>query len=106
MEEVVAVELRLEGGETRYFMTWGRVQDPVDGSALEAIVMGQAPAFDLGGVPLRARLCGTLQEASRQPYFFEALLSFSRRRPAWTEAWRKSADRKMRKGKDLFYLGR
>jgi hypothetical protein len=100
---VVAVEVRLKSGPKRYFMTWGRVQD-VD--ALEALVLDQCPTFDLGGVAAKARLCDTLQDASREPYFYEALVYFSQQRPSRTEAWRTSMDRKMRKGKDLYYLGR
>jgi len=106
VEDVVAVEVRLKGGGKRYFMTWGRVQEAVDGSALESIVLDQCPTFDLGGVAVKARLCDTLQDASREPYFFEALVYFSQQRPSRTETWRTSMDRKMRRGKELYYLGR
>jgi hypothetical protein len=55
-----------------------------------------------------AEVCATLQEASREPYFFEALFSFAQDRIPFGdgyEEWRATTDHEMRKGKHLHFLG-
>jgi hypothetical protein len=63
MEDVVAVRVDLGTGESRYFMTWGRIQDVVDPEPLEALVMRHASGYDLGGEPARALVCFALSES-------------------------------------------
>src|SRR5689334_14731603 len=79
MEDIVAVEVTLDTAEKRYFLTWGRVHHRVDPAPLEALLLRVGRAFDLGGAPVSARLCATLQEAAGQPYFYEC--SANRTRP-------------------------
>ena|SRR5579863_6665868 len=108
MEDIVAVAVELKNGQKRYFLTWGRIQDPIAYEPLEAIVQEHAAKFDLGGIPRRARVCHTLQEASQQPYFFEGLFKMSQKRiPNGKSyaAWKKSIDKLMRRGRELYYLG-
>ncbi len=85
MENIVAVEVELENGQRRYFLTWGRIQDAVDPALLEQLVLRQSPRFSLGGKPIRARLCLSLQEASRESCFYECFfigLTQLRERPS------------------------
>jgi len=109
MENIVAVEVLLDSHERRFFLTWGRVHDPVDPEPIERAVLGNAHRFDLGGTPVRARLCVTLQEASGEPYFFEYLWDMARmpapRGPAWDE-WAKETADNINHGAELYYLGR
>jgi len=108
MEEVVAVEVVLEDGSSRYFMTWGRIQDVVDPEPLEQLILKHSSRVSLRGVPKSARVCSTLSEAQSGPYFFEALLSF-----AWQpipfderhEPWREERQRRMENDQDIYYLG-
>jgi hypothetical protein len=109
VEEVVAVAVTLDNGERRYFMTWGRVQDPVDPGPLEDLVLSQAGTYDLGGTPANASVCFTLREASGAPYFYEGLLDFARTTRTAAEnypAWRAAMAEAMRRGEHLYYLGR
>jgi hypothetical protein len=108
VEGIVAVAVELENGKKRYFLTWGRLQNDVAYDPLEAIVLKHAGKFDLGGIPKKARICHTLQEASRQPFFFEYFFEMSQRGiPSGRgyRAWRKKIDKLMRRGKELYYLG-
>ena len=108
MEDIVAVAVELKGGQTRYFLTWGRIQDNIAYGPLEAIVLEHAPAFDLGGVPKRARVCHTLREASREPYFYECLFAMSQKGIPYGRrygGWKKKIDKLMRRGRELYYLG-
>lgn len=108
MEELIAVRLTLASGEQRFVVTWGRNQDAVDPGPVEQIVLERSSGFSLGSEAVRAEVCATLQEARDQPYFFEALFDFSHRRipDDGHEAWRSEIDRRMRAGKELYYLGR
>jgi hypothetical protein len=109
VEDVVAVAVRLHTGESRFFMTWGRIQDKVDPQRLEALVLRHARTCDLGGIPTEASVCLSLREASEAPYFYEGLLNFARAaRPdaAAYAAWQDAIAADMQRGRHLYYLGR
>ncbi len=109
MEDLVAVAVELDSNATRFFMTWGRLQDPVDPAALESLVLRHAASFDLGGAAVRARLCTTLGEAREAPYFYEALFDFAQRPIPFGdgyEAWRAERAEAQVRGEDLYFLGR
>ena len=109
MEDIVAVAVHLGNGQKRYFLTWGRIQSSVACEPLEALVLKHAQGFDLGGVPKKARVCDTLQEASRQPYFYEGLFAMSQKGIPIGKgypAWKKKIDQLMKRGKELYYLGK
>ena len=109
MEDWVAIEVRTDAGGSGYFMTWGRIQDPVDPRALEELAVRAATRVSLGGRPASARVCTTLQEAAGQPYFFEALLTFSQTRIPYGEGyetWRQAKAKAMAEGHEFYFLGR
>jgi hypothetical protein len=58
-------------------MTWGPVHDPVDPDPIANVVLRNANQYDLGGTPVRAEVCWSLQDASGELYFHEALLDFA-----------------------------
>lgn len=102
------MRVTLASGVSRYFVTWGRVQDAVDPTGLEELVLERCTGFSLGDTAVSAEVCASLQDASREPYFFEALFSFSQRQvPSGDgyEKWRSETDEAMRRGKQLYYLG-
>lgn len=108
MDDIVAVEVLLDNGNRRYFLTWGRIQDTVDPTELEQIVVEKSNGFHLAGKPVSARVCYTLQEARDQAYFFECLFAMSQRPIPFGNgygAWRSEMDKRMRAGRELYYLG-
>ena len=108
MEDVVAVEVTLDTGERRCFMTWGRVLDPVDGGALTTVVLQHAARSALGGEPVLANICRTLADAQDQPYFYEGLIHFARQPIPFGdgyESWRLEREKAMREGRELYFLG-
>lgn len=109
MEEIVAVDVQLESGDHRYFLTWGRVHHPTDPTALETLVLDQSRRFSLGGAPIKAGICLTLQEAATQPYFYECFFSMCQKRVPYGPRYRQWAEetrRAMNDGKELYFLGR
>ena len=109
MDDVVAVRVTLASGVSRYFVTWGRVQDAVDPTDLQDLVLERCAGFSLGDVAVSAEVCASLQEASGEPYFFEALFSFSQLKIPYGdeyEKWWRETDGEMRRGKHLYFLGR
>jgi hypothetical protein len=108
VEDLIAVAVKLDNGGERFFVTWGRIQDAVDAEPVEQLVLKNANGFNLGGAPVSARLCASLHEAADEPYFFEALFDFARRKPPgrrW-KRWRSARAKAMGSGKELYYLGR
>ena len=108
MDDLVAVAVELSGGARRFYMTWGRIQHPVDPAPVEQLVLRYCVHEDLGGEPLAARVCRTLQEACHAPYFYEALFAFGQTRIPFGdqyEAWRSALDERMQRGEELYYLG-
>ena len=104
MDEIVAVEVRLRTGESRYFLTWGRVQAKVDAAPLEALVLRHCTRAKLGGEPSSAHLCWSLQEASGETYFFESYFAMCQRGGLGVRPPSELADL-MEQGKELWYLG-
>jgi hypothetical protein len=108
VDDVVAVEVTTDAGSTGFFMTWGRIQDPVDPGPLETLTLRALSGFRLLGRPLKARVCLSLQDAAGEPYFYEALLAFARESMPHGdgyEAWRMAKDSAMASGKGFFFLG-
>jgi|SRR5579859_972417 len=109
MEDIVAVAVELEDGSQRYFLTWGRIQNPVDPAPLEQLVLRNSAHYALNGKPIKAYLCKTLQEATQTPGFYECFFAMCQkpipfgRKTYWK--WRKKMDKKMQRGKELYYLG-
>ncbi len=76
---------------------------------MEELILERRAGFSLGDIAVSAEVCGSLQDASREPYFFEALFSFSQRKIPYGddyEKWRHETDEEMRRGKQLYFLGR
>ena len=109
MDDVVAVALTTDSGQTVFFMTWGRIQDKVNPEPLQALVMTHAHVFALPGVAVSARVCDVLAEARDAPLFYEALLRYPTTAIPYGEEtywpWRDRMREEMQKGKQLFYLG-
>jgi hypothetical protein len=108
MENIVAVAVELENGDLRYFLTWGRIQDPVDPKPLEALILDQCHKFALDGRAKSARLCRSLQEAASEPGFYECFFDMCQEKIPFGEdtypEWRVGMDRQMQSGKQIYYL--
>lgn len=111
MDNVVAIEIELADGTSRYFITWGRIQHPVDPKPVCELVLGAARRWALGGEPASARLCNTLREAAdtdAAPYFYECFLTFAQQAIPFGdgyEAWRHEKADRMREGREIAYCG-
>ena len=108
MEDVVAARVQLADGSTRYFVTWGRIQDPVDPTGLEEVLWAALSGFELGGVPESVQLCRSLQEAADAEFFYEALVAIARQPIPYGPgygAWAEEKRREMLSGRDFWYAG-
>ncbi|HET7486719.1 MAG TPA: hypothetical protein VFJ85_02235 [Acidimicrobiales bacterium] len=76
MENIVAIAVDTDEGKRTYFLTWGRIQDPIDPAPLEAIMLEVARNFRTPGKPQSASVCATLQDAADAPYFYEYFFTF------------------------------
>ena len=110
MDAIIAVRVRLDSGADRYFLTWGDLganrcwPGDVERAALRASV-----GFALGGAPVDARVCDTLQAASGERYFYEVLVAMQRKMPAPAgkkfAAWAGKMTAAVLRGEELHYLG-
>lgn len=108
MEDVVAIKLTDLSGRQHFVVTWGRVFDEVDPKPLLSAVKAKAAQFAIEGVS-HTEVCETLQVASSEPYFYEALLSFSSRKIPHGKTygkWKSVRRRRIEAGKEIYYLGR
>ncbi len=108
MDDIVAVGVELDNGARRYFLTWGRLFDAVDGTTLEHVVLQHAHRFTLGGVPVRAWICDSLQEAAGERHFFESLFDMTQKPIPFGddyESWRQATASSLAEGHGLWYLG-
>lgn len=104
----MAVRVELADGDSRFFLTWGRIQDPVDPAPLERIVLGHCRTHDLGGEAVSAQVCWSLQDARNSTYFCEALIHLAAESPGpgTRSAWRARVAAEMDEGRHLYFLGR
>ena len=109
MDTIVAVRVTLQTGENRYFLTWGRLTVPVWPKTIEKAVLDAAERFALGGTPVAATVCDSLQEAAGERFFFEGLVQMMRAlRPVGRgyERWAEKMMAAVQGGKELYYCGR
>ena len=111
MDDVIALEATLGDGARRFFVTWGRIQDPVDPEAVCRLVAEFAHTCVLGGELASIRLCNSLRDAADShdaPYFFECFARFSREPipfGADYESWRDRRNQAMAAGREIAYCG-
>lgn len=111
MDTIIAVRLTLDTGEDRFFLTWGRLGRHVPWPGdIERALLRAATRYSLGGTPVDARVCDSLQEASGQRYFYECLVAMQGRMPATTDAaweqWAADMTAAVLRGEQLLYCGR
>ena len=108
MEEVVAIKVLDGKRRPHFFLTWGRVFDPVDPEPLLSAVRERLRQFGIHAVR-SVRVCGTLQAAADQPYFYEALMIYSQQRVPYGKAyskWRATRRKQIEAGNEIYYLGK
>ena len=110
MDSIIAIRVTLESSEQRYFLTWGDLgpHRPWPGD-IERTVLADSLRWDLGGVPVDARKCDSLQEASGERYFFECLTSMQGQMPRTARSFAPWADKMtaaVERGEQLYYCGR
>lgn len=111
MDDIVAVEVILDTGAPRYFLTWGRIQDKIDPRPLESLVLRHARRYSLGGIPTKAKVCPGLAQAAHSPhapYFYECFFSFCTRPIPFGPEYRQWVLEKaeaMERGEDIAYCG-
>jgi hypothetical protein len=74
-----------------------------------ALVLRVSSRFTLGGNPVSARVCTTLQEAATQPYFFEHFFALCQKTISFGTTyatWSERTKRAMEEGKEIYFLGR
>jgi hypothetical protein len=108
METIVAVEVQLENGERRYFLTWGRIQNTIDPKPLEDLILKKSSHFAIGGKAISARLCASLQEASNEPGFYVCFFEMCQMKIPYGKTtypkWRSKINKLMRNGKEIAFL--
>jgi len=106
VDDIVAVEIRLADGESRYFLTHGRIQDVTDPVPLAHLVLERCRSFDLGGEPVSARVRWYLNAAAAEPYFYECLSGVIMEAADVRAMGVERTNERMREGKLLWYCGR
>src|ERR1700716_235644 len=71
MDDIVALKVVLDEGPNQYFLTWGRLIDPVETKSLEELVGSHLAQFGLGGAAVSISVCDSIRAASRARYFYE-----------------------------------
>jgi len=110
MDSIIAVRVKLGSGADRYFLTWGDLGSnrPWPGD-IERAVLKASARFALGGTPVAARVCDSLQQASGERYFYECLINMQHQMPTSTSkkfpGWTTAMTAAVLHGDQLYYLG-
>ena len=108
MDDIVAVRAETDAGQVGFWLTWGRLFDPVDPTAMIAAIRPHLRLAEQRGEINQVRICHSLQEASEQPYFFEGFWSLGQTRIPFGsdyEGWAAEKRAELADGRGLFYLG-
>ena len=103
MDEVVAIRVRDRTRGMGYFLTWGRVYDRVDPGPLLSVVRAVLERRDFREIE-ELNVCLSLAEASREFYFYEAMLRFGWERPSYGKryaSWQKRMRAKVASGEAI-----
>ena len=111
MDSIIAVQVTLDSGAGRYFLTWGRLEanDPWPGD-IERAVLKASGRWAIGGTAVAARVCDSLQEASGERYFYEELTGMQWQMPPPAAAkkftaWADAMTAAVLRGEQLYFLG-
>jgi hypothetical protein len=108
MDDIVAIKVKDAKARKHYFLTWGRTFNSVDPKQLESVVAKHASKFGIKNLRT-VSVCDSLQEASAERYFYEALFHISQEKIPFGEntygPWRAKMKRQMLSGRQLFYCG-
>jgi hypothetical protein len=110
VDSIIAVRVTLESGTGWYFLTWGDLGSnrPWPGD-IERAALRASRGYALGGTPVAARVCDSLQAASGERYFYERLVDIQHQMPAATSrtftAWTDAMTAAVLRGEELYYLG-
>jgi len=110
VDSIIAVRVTLGSGENRYFLTWGDLGSnrawPGD---IERAVLTASARWAVGGTPVAARVCDSLQDASGERYFYECLIRMQQEMPAATgrkfATWADVMTAAVLRGEELHFLG-
>jgi hypothetical protein len=108
VDDLIALKVVLKNGEDRYFLTWGRIPDPVRTKPVEQLLWAVLSQFSLGGEPKSVHVCKSLQEATAGEYFYECFFWMCQEhipRDETHDSWARDKLERMRAGKDFCYLG-
>jgi uncharacterized NAD-dependent epimerase/dehydratase family protein len=106
MEDVVAIAATNRWGEPVAFITWGRIYGSTEAQPILAAVKRCAKSCE--GAPMKGfRMCRSLSEASKQLYFYEALITFAMKPILFGSrysAWREKKRRAIEQGREIYFL--
>jgi hypothetical protein len=107
MEDVVAIKIRDVRRGWVGAMTWGRLWDPIDDRELLEAIKRHLSGFGIEE-PVEIQLCSSLREIESGEYFYEALLKFSWKPPAFGpryEDWRAERKAALEQGREIYFVG-
>ena len=108
MDDIVAVKVVDKKKVEYFFLTWGRVFEPINSNKLLLAVSKNLANFGVSEI-VDISLCDSLQEASLQKYFFESFFKMSQKRIPFGKKynlWLKSIRKDILSGKEIYFAGK
>jgi len=108
VDDIVAIKVTDSRRRKHYFLTWGRVFHRIDPEPLITAIKPHLRTYGIEKVR-RVDVCNSLQEASRERYFFEALFHMSAQGVPFGKTytkWKSIQKKRIQQGKEIHYLGR
>jgi hypothetical protein len=108
MEDIVALKVVLEKVPNHYFLTWGRLLDPVETKGLEELIASHLSQFGLPGPPVSISVCDSVREAAGARYFYECFFQMCQKPIPFGDAygpWAAQMLEQLKQGREIYYLG-
>ena len=106
MEDIVAIKVIHGTGKKDFFLTWGRIFDPVDHVELLKIVSKNLKKYGISNIK-KVSLLDSLKEVFKERYFFEGYFLMAQMKIPFGRGykrWRKAMSKKISQGHEIYKI--
>jgi hypothetical protein len=107
MENIILIKVADQNKRKYYFLTWGRIFDRIDADLYSTIIRPHLTKFGIESA-ISFEVCNSLQEGAKAQYFYENFFMMCQSKIPFGKkynAWQKSMVKKIKSGKEIYFLG-
>lgn len=107
MNDIIALKAKSKANKLYYFLTWGRIFDSIDESEIIKALQSNLSKFGIKNAS-SIKVCASLKDALNAKYFYENYFLMCQKGIPFGSRysnWKKEMARKIKNGKEIYFLG-